>query len=164
MALLHSWFEEGNNLVNRDDLVVPQTSRSVHSDLWSKTIEIINSGDNEQMRSLYFEIENSDMPRDSKVWWLAILSIALDAPLEDIEQLAFGNKRMPAVISSECIAVAARVLADYAAKQERYRRAKERLQEEKQLRELENIADERRKEKEAAEDSLKRHREQGNRG
>lgn len=164
MTLLHSWFEEGSIPTNKDEFVLPQTYRSGQLDLWSKTINVICSGDDDQRQSLYYEIEKSDMPQDSKLWWLSILSIALDAPLEHMEQLASGNKHMPTEISSQCIEVAARILADYAAGQERHRRYMERVKEEKELHELENIAEERRKEKETAEDDLKRHREQGNRG
>ena len=164
MLLLHSLFEDKGILANRNELVLPQIKRLGQPDLWSKTIEIISSGDIDQRRLLYFEIEKSDMPQDSKLWWLVILSIALGAPLEDMEQLSSGNKHMPTEISSKCIEVAARILADYEVEQERYRRYIKRVQEDTKLQELEKNVEERRKEKATAEQNLQSHRRQGNRG
>lgn len=161
LALLHSWFETGdNNSLDIQEIKYPQIQRVMESDIWSDVIKITSDGNANQYRSIYSKIKNSDLIEEGKQWWMVVLAMMMEAPLSELDSLAKGRKYMPDKVSNECVRVASRIFANIAAEKERERREKQRKSEEEQLKHSEKEVAEKKQQKEIAEDNLRRHRSQ----
>lgn len=161
LALLHSWFEAGdNNSLDIQEIRYTLIQRVEGNDIWSDVIKITSDGKIDQYRSMYAKIKNSDLIEEGKQWWMVILAIMMNAPLSELDSLAKGEKYMPDKVSKECVCVASRIFANNAAEEERVRREKQRKHEEEQLKRSEKEVAEKQQQKEIAEDNLHRHRSQ----
>lgn len=161
LALLHSWFEAGdNNSLDIQEIRYTLIQRVEGNDIWSNVIKVTSDCNVDQYRSVYAKIKTSDLTEEGKQWWMVILAIMMNAPLSELDSLAKGKKYMPDKVSKECVCVASRIFANIAAEEERVRREKQRKHEEEQLKRSEKEVAEKQQQKEIAEDNLHRHRSQ----
>lgn len=162
LSLLHAWFEKGStNQIAKEDMTYPSIQMEKITDVWSEVIDIISNSRTDKYRSIYFEIEKTNISQDGKLWWMSLLAVAMNAPLNELENFSRGAKQMPDVVSTESIRVAARILVDYVAEVERIKREKERIEKEMRMKELKKEAEEKQRQKDQAEANLQRHRNQG---
>lgn len=163
LTLLHTWFDDNKALGEiKTDLQYPSFPAEAKEDLWTKVIAVLEQDLKQQGDRVYVEVSNSSFARDSKIWWLSLLALMKDAPLEELEKYSRGSHRMPERVSAECISVAARIITGYVADKKRYELEKERISQEMRLRELENEAEEKQNAMTEAENNLQRHRNQRN--
>ena len=161
LSRLHRWFEEGEAGTKADDLPYPAAPGRVSPDLWSETVSALSQCDEKRYPRLLASIKSSDFTKEEKAFWLSFLSSVMGAPLDELDGLARGNKKMPEQVSAASLLAVSRILAGYAAEKERERRRVARRKEKAKLDEISADVRDKQHKKQVAEDNLNRHRNQG---
>ena len=159
LMLLHAWFENGKDFeVIKSEVQYPIMKVKTREDLWTKVIDVLEHNLHQQSNRLAVEVSDSSFEEKSKEWWLALLAIMNDAPIEELEKYSAGTHQMPEGVSKDCISVAARIISGYAANKKKSGIMQVRTSQENRLKELENAAEEKRNKLVEAENNLRRHK------
>lgn len=164
LARLHMQFgEDEENRLEICGRDMPKVENQAREDVWSNAVLAASSDQVSEMRSVYAKISHSDVSMDGKYWWDAILTIGMNAPLEDLERILKKKGMTQSDQKADYIRIAAWKFAEHAAKQEQKIREMQKQEEKARLLKLQEEACRRQQEKEMAENQLKQHREsQGN--
>ena len=161
LAILHSWFESENSISSEsEDLEYPRLPVRMNDDFWSEIVNVFNKCDKDKYQRLNAKLKYSLLSDQGKQWWMSLLTIMSDSPLDELEILANGNIQMPSGVSDECLLVVSRILAKNTSEIKRRHREKAYMLEEQKLKALELEANELQQKKNNAEANLQRHRGQ----
>lgn len=165
LTQLHIQFgEEDNNVLVGDEIDVPKVETLAREDVWTDAVSAASSNQVSNIRSVYAKVKHSNLSMDGKYWWDAVLTVGMDAPLEELERLLKKNVNGQSDNKSDYINIAAKKIAYDAAERERRIRKKREQEEKARLLKLQEEANKRQQEKDIAEYNLKQHREsQGDR-
>lgn len=165
LTQLHMQFgEEDNNALADDEIDVPKVETSAREDVWTDAVSAASSNQVSNIRSVYAKVKHSDLSMDGKYWWDVVLTVGMNAPLEELERLLKKSVNGQLDNKSDYIYIAAKKIAYDAAERERRIRKKREQEEKARLLKLQEEADKRQQEKDIAEYNLKQHRGlQGNR-
>lgn len=165
LTQLHIQFgEEDNNALVGDEIDVPKVETLVREDVWTDAVSAASSEQVSNIRSVYAKVKHSNLSMDGKYWWDVVLTVGMNAPLEELERLLKKNINGQSDNKSDYINIAAKKIAYDAAEHERRIRKKREQEEKARILKLKEEANKRQQEKDIAEYNLKKHREsQGDR-
>ena len=165
LTRLHIQFgEEDADVIDSAEIDVPKREASLKADIWTEAVNAASSNQVDLIRNVYAKIKHSDLSIDGKNWWDSVLSIGMNAPLEELERLSRISASRQSNNKADYVNVAAKKLAYDAVEQERRIRKKREEEEKARLKKLQEEATKRQQEKDNAEYNLKQHREsQGDR-
>ena len=165
LTRLHIQFgEEGADAIDSAEIDIPKMEASPKADIWTEAVQAASSNQVDLIRNVHAKIKHSDLSIDGKNWWDSILSIGMNAPLEELERLLKINTSKQSNNKADYVSIAAKKLTYDAAKHERRIRKKREEEEKARLKKLQEEASKRQQEKDIAEYNLKQHREsQGDR-
>lgn len=165
LTQLHMQFgEEDNNALADDEIDVPIVETSAREDVWTDAVSAASSNKLSNIRSVYAKVKHSNLSMDGKYWWGVVLTVGMNAPVEELERLLKKNVNGQLDNKSDYINIAAKKIAYDAAERERRIRKKREQEEKAHLLKLQEEANKRQQEKDVAEYNLKQHRGlQGNR-
>lgn len=156
---LHMQFgEEDNNDLAGDEIDVPKVETLAREDVWTDAVSAASSNQVSNIRSVYVKVKHSNLSMDGKYWWNAVLTVGMNAPLEELERLLKKNIDGKSDNKSDYINIAAKKIVYDAAERERRIREKREQEEKARLSKLQEEVNKRRQEKEIAEYNLKQHR------
>lgn len=159
IRLLHERFQSIPSIdPDRSKIQMPVLKVREYDDLWSRALRSASEGQEDSIMRIRAEIACSDFADVSKKWWDFVLSFALGAPPEELEQYEEESKSPLDKVDPSCIYTAVGQLAVPAANWEKKRRRMKREEEEKELERLQAQAGERYKEKGSAQRSLQAYR------
>lgn len=155
---------EDDNIYMSDENDVPKMEILTREDVWTDAVSAASSDEDSYIRSVYIKVKHSNLLMDGKYWWEVVLTVAMNAPLEEMERLLKENTDGEPDNKLDYINIAAKKIAYDAAEREREIRKKREQEEKNRLLKLQEEADKRRYEKCIAEYNLKQHRKsQGDR-
>lgn len=158
LTQLHIQFgEEDNKTFVGDEVNIPKVEMLARDDVWTDAVNAASSGQVLDIRRVYAKVKHSDLSMDGKYWWDTVLTVGMNAPLEELERLLKKNVNEQSDNKSDYINIAAKKIAYDAAERERRIRKQREQVEEVRLLKLQEEANKRQHEKDVAEYNLKQH-------
>lgn len=159
LTQLHIHFgEEDAAEIYCDERAIPKVEMSSKADIWTEAIKAASSDQVDFIQIVHVKVKHSDLTVDGKNWWDTILSIGMNAPLEELERLLKTNISRRSDNKADYVRIATQKLAYDAVECERTARKKREQEEIARLKKLQEEANKRQQEKDIAEYNLKQHR------
>lgn len=107
---LHLQFDE-EDAVDSAEIVIPKREAYPKADIWTEAIEAASSDQVDFIRKVHAKIKYSDLSIDGKKWWESVLSIGMNAPLEELERLLkMSSTREQSNNKADYVSIAAKKL------------------------------------------------------
>lgn len=160
MRQLHLKFSENiADTVKIEKEIIPNISAVCREDIWSRALGAVSCGNLDDIRAMYGQSGSSELAADTKKWWEVIFSVALGAPPEELEKLAYDDSADPENINAEYIKMWAAQIASSAADREFKLREQKEIENQREMNRLEQEVKRYRENEATAKHKLKEYKE-----